>query len=183
MNDTDVIQTLQSRLALPVGRHLYGALGSYPALERFAGKLQQANGPDGKAFPVPFNVNRRILQTIPDDQFKTLVENEPKTPEPIAQYVAASFESFLKSAVKENGMVVLASLEMLFVYNLELNLLRTLATDANRILLLLPGKRSYGKIIMFPELQEDSNALLPGETSYTLPTNLIAEDHLWELSD
>jgi hypothetical protein len=62
MKDTDVIQTLQSKLALPVGRHLYGVLRIYPALNRFAEKLQQARGPEGKVFPAPLNVNRGILQ-------------------------------------------------------------------------------------------------------------------------
>jgi hypothetical protein len=174
MKDTDVIQTLQSKLALPVGRHLYGVLGTYPALNRVAEKLQQARGPEGNAFPMPLNVNRGILQAIPDEEFLKLVADEPKRPETTAAYVAESFQSFLRSTIKGKGLIVLANLEMLFVYNIELNLLRTLAADANRILLLLPGKRSCGDIIMFPELSEGS---------YTLPSNLIAEDHLWELSD
>ena len=61
---------------------------------------------------------------------------------------------------------------LLFAYNLELNLLRTMAADEDRIILLLPGRRSGGNIIMFPDLTEGN---------YTLPTNLIAGDHLWEL--
>ena len=68
--------------------------------------------------------------------------------------------------------MVLANLEILFAYHLELNLLRTLAADEDRILLLLPGKRSGGRVIMFPNLEDGS---------YTLPTTLIAEDHLWEI--
>jgi hypothetical protein len=47
-----------------------------------------------------------------------------------------------------------------------------MAADDDRILLLLPGRRSGGRIIMFPEI-EDGN--------YTLPPSLIAENHLWEL--
>ena len=39
-------------------------------------------------------------------------------------------------------------------------------------LLLLPGRRSSGRIIMFHEMDEGN---------YTLPTNLIAENHLWEI--
>ena len=58
---------------------------------------------------------------------------------------------------------------MLFAYHLELNLLRSLAADEDRVLLLLPGKREGGKIIMFPSLDEGK---------YRLPTNLIAENHL-----
>jgi hypothetical protein len=79
---------------------------------------------------------------------------------------------------------------MLFAYHLELNLLRTLAADDNRILLLLPGKRERGKIILFPDLGHGLTQInvYPGssvsdEGSYTLPSNLIAENHLWELKD
>jgi len=79
---------------------------------------------------------------------------------------------FLRSKLRGKGLVVLARLEMLFAYHLELNLLRTMAADDDRILLLLPGRRSGGRIIMFPEI-EDGN--------YTLPPSLIAENHLWEL--
>ena len=109
---------------------------------------------------------------IPDDDFKHLAENEAKRPEPTAGYVAKAFEMYLRSKLCGKGLIVLAHLEMLFAYHLELNLLRTMAADDDRILLLLPGTRSGGRIIMFPDL-EDGN--------YTLPSNLIAENHLWEL--
>jgi len=39
---------------------------------------------------------------------------------------------------------------------------------------LLPGRKARGRIIMFHEMDEGD---------YTLPTNLIAEKHLWELRD
>ncbi|MCL4219037.1 MAG: hypothetical protein KJ052_18805 [Candidatus Hydrogenedentes bacterium] len=45
-------------------------------------------------------------------------------------------------------------------------------TDLTPLPLLL--KRSGGNVILFP----DSNY-----GSYTLPTNLIADNHLWELKD
>ena len=174
MKTTEIIETLRSKLNTPGGRHLYGALGSYAALESFAKKLRQARTVGGRTFPKPLNVNRGILRSIPDDEFRQLVETEAKRPEPTAAHVAKAFEKFLRSKLKGKGLVVLAGLEMLFAYHLELNLLRTMAADEDRILLLLPGKRSGGKIIMFPNLQ-DSN--------YVLPTNLIAENHLWELRD
>jgi len=174
MKTTDIIETLRVKLSTPGGRHLYGVLGSYAALSSFAKKLRQARTMDGRTFPKPLNVNRGVLQAIPDDQFKHLVENEAKRPEPTAAQVARAFEAFLRSKLKGKGLVVLASLEMLFAYHLELNLLRTMAADDDRLLLLLPGKRSGGKVIMFPSL-EDGN--------YVLPTNLIAENHLWELRE
>ena len=172
MNDTEIIEALCSKLAVPTGRHLYGVLGTYSALKRFVEKLQQAKTPDGKSFPVPLSVTRGILNAIPDDEFRSLVEREAKRPEPIAAHVARAFETFLRVNLKENGLVVLESLEILFAYGSDFSLLRTLATDSHRILLLLPGKWEHGRIVMFPN-QEDGD--------YTLPGNLIAENHLWEL--
>ena len=172
MNDTDIIEALRGKLMVPTGRHLYAVLGTYAALKRFAEKIQQATTPDGKPFPAPLSVTSGILNAIPDDEFRSLVENEAKRPEPIAAHVARAFEAFLRAHLKENGLVVLRSLEILFAYGSDLSLLRTLATDAHRILLLLPGKRESGRVMMFPD-QEDGD--------YILPTNLIAENHLWEL--
>jgi len=172
MKDTEIIEALISKLTVPGGRHLYGVLGGYPALEVFSVKLQEAKTTDGRRFRKPLSVNRGILEMIPDDEFKHLAENEAKRPEPTAGHVAKAFEIFLRSKLRGKGLVVLARLEMLFAYHLELNLLRTMAADDDRILLLLPGRRSGGRIIMFPEI-EDGN--------YTLPPSLIAENHLWEL--
>ena len=172
MKDTEVIEALRSKLAVAPGRHLYGVLGTYQDLNAFANKLRQVKTPDGRRFPKPISVNRGILNSIPDDEFRTLVKNEAKRPEPTAAHVSRAFESFLRSQLRKNDLILLANLEMLFAYHLELNLLRSLAADEDRVLLLLPGKREGGKIIMFPSLDEGK---------YTLPTNLIAENHLWEL--
>ena len=174
MKNTDIIEALRSKLSVPGGRHLYGVLGSYASLAAFSRKLCQAKAPDGRRFPKPISVNRGILNAIPDNEFRQLVENEAKRPEPTAAHVAKAFEMFLRSKLRRKGLIVLSNLETLFAYNLELNLLRTMAADADRILLLLPGRRSSGKIIMFPNLDE---------RSYTLPTNLIADNHLWEVRE
>jgi len=174
MKDTEIIEALRTKLTLPGGRHLYGVLGKYPVLRRFVKKLRQAKDPEGKRFSKPLSVNSGILKMIPDDEFHQLVENEAKRPEPTAAHVAKAFESFLRSKLRRKGLVVLTNLEMLFAYRLELNFLRTMAADEDRILLLLPGRRVGGNIIMFPEYDEGS---------YTLPAKLIAENHLWELDD
>ena len=83
-----------------------------------------------------------------------------------------AFEQFLRQTITGGKLVVLSDLEMLFAYSMELNLLRTLATDDNKVLLLLPGRRLGGRIEMFHEADEGN---------YTLPTNLIADNHLWEI--
>lgn len=174
MNDTDIIEALREKLSMPVGRHLYGLLGNYEPLERFAAKLRQAKTPEGDRFPKAISVNRGILKKIPDGEFRKLAENEAKRPEPTAAHVAKAFEGFLREKLKEKGLLVLANLEMLFAYHVDLSPLRTLSTDANRIILLLPGKREKGKIIMFPEYDR---------TGFFLPDNLIATGHIWEIAE
>lgn len=173
MNETDVIAAFQARLAVPGGRHLYGVLGTYPALDGFARSLQLAHAPDGRAFPAPLAVNAGILNAIPDEEFRELADREPRLPEPTQAHVARAFERFLREALQAQRLVVLGALELLFAYRVELNALRTLATDESRVLLLLPGRREGGRVVLFPEVDTGS---------YTLPTNLIAENHLWELT-
>jgi hypothetical protein len=174
VKDTDIIESIMGKLSVPVGRHLYGVLGSYRALERFSSKLHEAKTLDGKPFPKPLSVNRGILDAIPDEEFKKLVQDEAKRPEPTTDHVKQAFESFLRSILRRDGLVILNNLEMLFAYNVDLNALRAMAADDFRIILLLPGRRESGKIFMFPGT---------GPITYNLPTNLIAEDHLWQLKD
>lgn len=57
MRDTEIIEALRSKLAVPAGRHLYGVLGTYPRLRIFAKRLQQARTLDGRAFPKPLSAN------------------------------------------------------------------------------------------------------------------------------
>jgi hypothetical protein len=185
MKSTEIIEAIRQKLTVPGGRHLYGVLGTYAQLNGFAKKLNQAKTTDGDPFPKPVNVNRGILDAIPDDEFKQLAENEAKRPEPTAAHVARAFERFLRANLTGKGILVLSNLEMLFAYHIELNLLRTMAADEDRVLLLLPGRRSRGRIIMFHEMDEGLPAPVakrqPGD--YTLPTNLIAENHLWEIRE
>jgi hypothetical protein len=119
-------------------------------------------------------VNREILDGIPDEEFRPLVEREAKRPEPTAAHVTKAFEGFLRRALSGAGLVALADLELVFAYGIELNLLRTLAADDNRVLLLLPGRRESGHVRMFPDLVDGS---------YALPVNLIADNHLWQLTE
>jgi hypothetical protein len=174
MKSTEIIEAIRQKLTVSSGRHLYGVLGPYKQLDEFAKKLHQAKTTEGILFPKPVNVNRGILNAIPDDEFKQLAENEARRPEPTAAHVSRAFEKFLRQNLSEKSILVLSNLEMLFAYHIELNLLRTMAADEDRVLLLLPGRRSRGRIIMFHEMDEGD---------YTLPTNLIAENHLWEIRE
>ena len=172
MTPADVIDALRTKLTLPGGRHLYGIMGTYALLDSFAKQLVQTKTPGGLRFPAPINVNKGILDTIPDEEFKELVQNEARRPEPTRAHVAMGFEKFLRASLQKKGLIVLANLEMIFAYQLELNLLRTMAADEDRIILLLPGKRDGGRVVMFPNGPDGS---------YQLPINLIADNHLWEL--
>jgi hypothetical protein len=174
MNNTEIIEALRGRLSVPTGRHLYGIIGAYAALQTFAEKLHEAKTPSGKRFPKPISANRGILDAIPDDEFRQLVADEAKRPEPTTAHVARAFESFLRSSLRGKGLVVLADLELVFAYDLELSLLRSMAADDDQVLLLLPGRRDHGKVLLFTECDD---------RTYALPTNLIAENHLWELKD
>jgi hypothetical protein len=174
VRDADIIEALRAALAVPAGRHLYGVLGSYPALERFAVHLQQASTVNGQKFPAPLSVNREILAAIPDDDFLRLAKDEARHPEPVRAHVERAFAAFLRGALRGGGAVVLANLELLFAYTVDLGLLRTLATDADQVILLLPGRREGSRVALFPEA---------GEPNVALPANLIAANHLWTLDE
>jgi hypothetical protein len=172
MKPAEIVEVLLTKLALPGGRHLYGVMGTHARLDAFAAELTKARLAGGSKFPTPLSVNRGILDAIPDDEFRKLTRDEAKRPEPTTAHVSQAFASFLRQHLCGKGLVVLAHLELLFAYRIELNLLRTLAADDDRVLLMLPGRRDGRRVVMYPDLVEGS---------YTLPTNLIAENHLWEL--
>lgn len=174
MTTADIVQTLQAKLNVPHGRHLYGVLGTYKQLDAFTAAAANAHLVDGQRFPAPLNVNREILNGIPDDEFRELVAHEAKRPEPTSAHVAQAFERFLRRTLTGKGLVVLGHLELVFAYGVELSLLRTLAADDDRVLLLLPGCRESGHVRLFPDLTDGS---------YVLPVNLIADNHLWQLTN
>ena len=173
MKETAIIENLRNKLSMPGGRHLYCILGSYDKIDTFSVKLQDARTHDGRRFPKPLSVNKGVLDTIPDNEFRRLVEDEAKRPEPTASHVAKAFEAFLRHSLSQHELVVLSNLEILFSYGIELNLLRVMATDEQRIVLLLPGRMQTGQIVLFPEIDQ---------STYSLPSNLIAHDHIWIIS-
>ena len=90
MTHTEIIETLRARLSMPGGRHHYGVLGSYRNLAAFGSQLAKAKSIDGSPLPKPVSVNRGILDTIPDDEFRKLVNDEAKRPEPIPRSTLAA---------------------------------------------------------------------------------------------
>jgi hypothetical protein len=172
MRDADIILAIQQKLAVPVGRHLYGVIGTYPELTRFENTLRQARDANSKPYPKPNSVTDGILDGIPDDTFKSEAGLETKRPEVAFALVHNSFKDFLRKTLTGKGLTVLKDLELLFAYQVDLSELRVRAADRDLVLLLLPGKREVGRVRLFPDQPEGSCAL---------PTNLIPEDHLWVL--
>ncbi len=172
MSDADIIAALREKMATPVGRHLYAVLGDYAGLARFADSLRQARTPDGIPFPVALSVNRGILKTIPDEEFRRLTEDEARRPPSAVTAVGRALDAFLRGALEGSPVLVLRGLEMLIVYQIDFAPFRSLATDARRIVLLLPGRRERDTIVLFEEADG---------VSHRLPANLIAENHVWQL--
>ncbi len=173
MKSVDIIENLRIHLSRPTGRQLYGVIGTYKALDDFASQLHRARDTNGNRFRKPLSVTRGILELIPDDELWDLCSKEAMMPRPTAKYVAKAFEELLRGRMNSKGLLPLCDLELLWAYNLELGILRSLAADSFQVLLLLPGYLSSGRLVMYPEA---------GDGRYTLPTNLIASEHLWELS-
>ena len=73
------------------------------------------------------------------------------------------------------GILVLSNLEMLFAYHVELNQLRTLAADEDRVLLLLPDRRAGG----------GTDHRVPGNERRRLHAAHQPDggNHLWEIKD
>jgi hypothetical protein len=172
LEDAKIIEILRKKIDVPVGRHLYGIIGSYDSLNRFSTELSKAQRIDGSHFPNSISVNKGLLEFFSDTEFRTTVETEAKYPQPTRKKIEDAFDQFIRDRLKEQGLIILKDLELVFAYNVNLNPLRTLAADERKIVLLLPGRRSGKAIIMYPHCTEGENQL---------PTNLIAEDHLWLL--
>jgi hypothetical protein len=75
----------------------------------------------------------------------------------------------------DNHLLILKHLELSFAYSLNLSVFRTRATNQHHILLLLPGERRGEGITLFHEADPRFHRSLPG--------NLIADNHIWELKD
>jgi len=147
-------------------------MGNYEGLHIFEKEIETATISDGEPFPPIESINKGIINRFSDEQFRTLVDDEAKRPEPTRASIGSAFESFIKEKLQLKKTLVLKDLELVFIYNIDLSILRVLAADQSRIILLLPGRRVRDRIQMFPDSKYD----------FSLPRNLIAENHIWEIS-
>jgi hypothetical protein len=163
---------IADKLDLDVGRHLYGIIGSYDSLRLFEKEINGISLSE-KSKHIILSINDGIIDSFTNDEFRKIVEEEAKRPEPTKASISKQFESFMKNLIQKFDIIVLKDLELLFIYDIDFSLLRVLATDNKKIVLLLPGKRSLGQVIMYPGTNQE----------YRLPQNLIPENHLWEISN
>ena len=171
-----VISELRDKLQFSMGRHLYGVLGTYAQLAQFEqAHLAQARDPRGNPFPQPINLNHDLLARIGDDDLRRLVRDEARRPQAVQRRLGQELDSLLSEMLRGNHLLILKQLELTFAYGLDLGVFRIRATNKNHILLLLPGERRGEHITLFHEADR--------RFQRSLPANLIADNHLWELKD
>jgi hypothetical protein len=167
---------LRQKLEMPTGRHLYVVLGTYERLERYEKvAFREARSPSGNRLGDPVNVNHHLLDRINDDELKRLVQTEASRTESVKDRLAKELDALVAEKLNGGWFIALKNLEILFAYDLELNCLRIRATNQKHILVLLPGERVGDRITLFHEAPQNNHR--------TLPTNLVPENHLWELSE
>jgi hypothetical protein len=171
-----IISELRDRLSLTMGRHLYVVLGGYGQLEHFEQiDLATATNRNGQPFPAPINLNRRLLDSMDDASLRRLVNEEARYPQAVRSRLNQALHSLLDTLLQVHRLLIIKHVELVFAYGIDLSIFRTAAANQSHLLLLLPGVWQSGRVILFHE----ANARF----HQTLPENLVAENHLWELND
>jgi len=175
LSDHEINAHLRDKLQNIAGRHLYVILGTYECLDRYERvALPELLGPDNQKLPAPVNVNRTLLERIPDEEVKMLVQSEARRPEHVRQRLYDEFDALLSETLAGYPAVALKQLELLFAFDLELDKLRIRAVNQKHILLMLAGERTSERITLFHEASPQWHR--------TLPATLVPEDHLCELT-
>lgn len=176
LSGPEINSQLRQKLEMPTGRHLYVLLGTYERLERYEKvDFREARSPTGQRLGEPVNINHQLLERIPDDELKRLVQTEASRTESVKDRLSKELDAIVAEKLYSGSFVAIKNLEILFAYDLELHCLRIRATNQKHILVLLPGKKVGDHITLFHEA--------PTNNHRTLPTNLVPENHLWELSE
>ena len=171
-----IIGELYEKLRFDVGRHLYGVLGTYGQLAVFEEKvLTQARDPQRQRFPMPINLNRELLARIGDEDLRRLVRHEARRPQMVQRRLGQELDAFLAGILEDHPFQILKHFELVFAHGLDLSVFRIRATNRHHLLLILPGARRGDRVTLFHEADTRFHRMLP--------TNLIAENHLWELKD
>ena len=88
--------------------------------------------------------------------------------------IKKEFEELLSDTFKKQNLVILKDLEFLFAFGVDLAPLRLHASNGRHLVLLLPGEKSGNKTILYHETEECFHR--------PLPSNLVMENHTWEIS-
>lgn len=171
-----IISELRGKLQFEIGRHLFGVLGTYEQLRRFEQHdLKHARNHQSQRFPESINVNRALLQRVGDADLKQLVDTEARRPQTVTYRLNQEFDALLSDELQKSDLAILKHIEMLFTYGLDLSVLRTHASNQSHILLLLPAERRGDQFVVFHEADPRFHR--------SIPPNLLADNHLWELTD
>jgi len=173
---TEILRELEEKRKIAVGRHLYGILGSYAQLAHFeAVDLAHQRESQPNDWPLSLNLNRALLESIPDDDLRALIRDEARYPQAVRGHLNRSFQAVLRNHLERSPFLILKQIELIFAYGLDLTILRTAATNQYQILLLLPGERRGSQIAFFQDAQPRFHQ--------SFNHALIADTHLWELRD
>jgi hypothetical protein len=172
----EINSQLRQKLEMPTGRHLYVVLGTYDRLARYERvDFREARSPTNQKLGDIVNVNHQLLERIPDEELKKLVQTEASRTASVKARLTKELDALVDEKLNAGSFVALKNLEIIFAYDLELNCLRIRAANQKHILVLLPGEKVGERITLFHEA--------PANNHRTLPTNLVPENHLWELSE
>ena len=166
---SEVVQLLREKLTIQSGRHLYAVLGTFDQIEAY--KAEAAAG--AADFASPRNLTYDLLGMMDEPTFSELLQKEATRPLAVRAQLNELLVKYLADSLAAGLLLTLEGLELLFTYELEFSPIRIAATNNRHLLLLVPGQRRNGGV----------NVYHTGDERFrrSLPANLIADDHLWEL--
>lgn len=176
MKGTQIVQELGKNIKNEIGRHLYGVLGTYAQLEAFEkNNLPHLKAEDGNPVPAPINLNDAFLENFSDESLREIVNSEAKKPIATQDKLNTAFTNLLTELLMRRHVLILKQIELLYAYQMDLQILRTHAANQKHIILLLPGVLNNSGVHLFNQASIHFQR--------TLPAQLITENHLWEIND
>lgn len=171
-----IIGELRTKLPFDTGRHLYAVIGTYQQLRIFREvELTKARDGNDSLFPQVCNLNYELLTRIEDSELRELVGNEARRPLTIASRLEKQLSQFMNEYFVVQNFLILEHVELVFTYQLDFSIFRRTASNQNHILFLLPAERRGDQIVVFHQADVRFHR--------TIPENLIADNHVWELMD
>lgn len=176
MSETQIVEALEKNLLNDFGRHLYAILGSASQLEHFEEEYipHLKHQEEDRTLGV-INLNNSILDDIDDAELRNIINAEARLPKSTQDKLNKVFDSLLNSLLSQRRVLILKQIELLFAYEMDLQLLRARAANQNHIILLVPGELQSDHVRLFTNARP--------QFQRPLPAQLITEDHLWEIQN